>query len=78
MDTIHKSSETNFLVPIFFFFFFSLTSFLQISESPEYAHWWYRGGPGVPGVRVGVTQQGHTPQDEEAVPNHVCDSHHAV
>lgn len=49
-----------------------------ISESPEYAHWWYRGDPGVPWVCVGITQQGYTPQDEEAVSNHVCDSHHAV
>lgn len=49
-----------------------------ISESPEYAYWRYCGGPGVHGVCVGVAQQGHTPQDEEAVPNHVCNSHYAV
>lgn len=49
-----------------------------VSESPEYAYWWYCGGAGVHGVCVGITQQGYTPQAEEAVSNHICSGHHAV
>lgn len=60
-----------------FFFFLPLSS-LQVSESPEYAYWWYCGGAGVHGLCVGITQQGYTPQAEEAVSNHICSGHHAV
>lgn len=75
VGTSPEGSQTGCFI---LFFLFSPLFFFQISESPEYAYWRYCGGPGVHGVCVGVTQQGHTPQDEEAVPNHVCNSHYAV
>lgn len=74
MDTSREGSEMGHSL---FFFFLPLSS-LQVSESPEYAYWWYCGGAGVHGVCVGITQQGYTPQAEEAVSNHICSGHHAV